>query len=439
VHRWYDYLSKASIALSPDRDLIVEKNWTNADPTTTSTALIQLRLQIETLLCSGPDHRPECSCLIINNLYGNNLYRCDQPFCRFYRTGFRTCIERDKHRKIHERPYKCSDPGCFFAEFGFRSESEFKRHFSEQHQTDQYVENTPSTSVSTDQIPKPDLAQLLEDAVSHDQIDHVRQLFQSPIEANFGNLLGRASQYSSSAMVKCILDEAIKGDAQLNINDIEVALYAAIEAENLLVLRILIAEADLIMSQKGLSVKERNMISGTRMRSAFNICNGDVMSILVDHGNVVLPLKCPSRLFYSVMVSKRKDIDKVRRLHSMKKYIIWPEAFTSGVALAASVGSTTCVQFFLDNGGSPEGIVDGSSRNHRTVLWSCVQRGTIRYAEIAKLLLQHGANPDPQGRGISITRLKGMRRIEKYFEMSWSELVKQTQSSNWPLRTEHSL
>ncbi|KAF2179185.1 hypothetical protein K469DRAFT_801445 [Zopfia rhizophila CBS 207.26] len=397
-----------------------EKNWVDADPTMTSAALVQLRWQIENLLCPGRDHRPGCSCQVINDLYGINLYRCDRPFCRFYRTGFATRIERDEHRKIHSRPYKCSDPGCPFAKLGFRSQSDLTRHSSE-HRIEQYAENGPITSASTDRIPKPDLAHLLKDAVCHDQIDHVRQLLQSAIKANFTLLQECAAKYASSAMVRCIRDEATKQGVELNIED---ALSAAISAENVLTLRTLITDADLIMTRNRASVGKMEKIFRERMRCAFNVGNVDIMDMLVDHGKLVLPSDCPPQLLKGIIFSKRNEIEKARRLLSMKKYIIWPQAFTDGVTFATVAGSITSLQFCLDNGGSANSRANSKRSRSRSVLWECGKRGTTRHAEVVKLLLQHGADP---GANDGITRLKGMRKIEKYFKMSWSELIMQTQ------------
>ncbi|KAB8236917.1 uncharacterized protein BDW43DRAFT_227897 [Aspergillus alliaceus] len=401
------------------------------DPTKTSAALVQLRRQIEALLCQGHDHLPNCSCKKIQELYGTNLYRCDRQFCQFYSTGFATRRERDVHLKVHSRPYLCPHTDCLFTELGFKSSPELARHCKEAHPPQRRIESRVVSAELIQQVSENDMKALIEDAVRHDETDAVSYLLQNfnYTSHEYWSLHQLAATHASGNMVRCILYQAQKIDKEL---DIETGVLAAIRGENMLTLQYLVIKADQIMSQK-FDTSRRKRILTYRVRCAFEMGNADIMDILINDGRLELPSTCPNNLFRELIISKRDDTEKVRRLRSMKKYVIWPEAFTNAVYWAALTGSIIMLQGCLDCGGSANAVVYRSSgdRSFQTALHQCVRKGTNRHAEVVKLLLQNGADPNAKA---GLTRLKGIAKIEKYFGVSWEDLVIQTQG-----HTDHKL
>lgn len=396
------------------------------DPTKISAALVQLRGQIEALLCQGNDHLPNCSCKKIRELYGTNLYRCDRQFCQFYSTGFATRRERDVHLKVHSRPYRCPHTDCVFTELGFKSSPELARHCEQTHPPQRRNESRVVSAELVQHVSEKDIKALIEDAVRHDETDTVLYLlkfFNYSSNEYFDeyyalHLQRLAATYASGNMVRCILDQAQMVNKEL---DIEGLLLAAIHGENMLALQYLVIKTDEVMSRKDFGTLRWKPNSASVLSRAFSIGNADIMDILINDGRMELPSTCPADLFKYLIVSKRDDTEKVRRLRSMKKYVIWPEAFTNAVYWAALKGSIILVQGCLDCGGSANAV---AKTRGSTALYQCVRMGSRRHAEVVKLLLQNGAYPNAKP---GLTRLRGCAKIEKYFGMSWEDLVIQTQ------------
>lgn len=400
-----------------------ESTWTNRDPTQISAALLQLRGQIETLLCEDYSHLPNCSCKQIQELYGTNLYRCDRPFCQFYSTGFATRREREVHLKVHSRPYLCPQTDCLFAELGFKSSAELARHCKQTHPPQLRYESRMVSAKLNQHFPEKDIQALIEDTVRHNDTDTVLYLlenFKYPSH-KYGDLQKLAATHASGNMIKCLLDQAEKINKK---SDIKWLVLTAIRNENMAALQYLIITAN----DGVISWNESLYSSGreTLLTRAFNIGNADIMEILINDGRMEFPSICPENLFCELIQSKRDDTEKVRRLRSMKKYVIWPEAFTNAVYWASLTGSLILVQGCLDCGGSANAINNSSYHQppSRTALYQCVKKGTNRHAEVVKLLLQNGADINTK---VDLSRLVGFAKIEKYFGMSWEDLVIQTQ------------
>lgn len=401
-----------------------ESAWVDRDPTEISAALVQLRGQIEALLCQGHDHLPNCFCRKLEELYGTNLFHCDRHFCQFYSTGFATRIERDVHLKVHSRPYLCPHTDCLFAKLGFKSSPELARHCEQVHSPQVRFESRILSAELIQQVSENDLALLIEDAIRHDETETVSYLLQNSDDSsrNYRHLQKLAATHASGNMIKCIRYQVQKTDQELHIEE---GVLAAIDGENILALQYLVTKANQLMSQEKFNTLKRKEISTMRARRAFPIGNADVMDILINDGGLELPSTCPEDPFGVLIRSERDDHEKERRLRSMRKFVLWPEAFTNAVYWAAVKGSITILQACLDCGGSANAAkIPLGRQSSRTALYECVRRGTSHHAEIVKLLLQNGADPKAKA---GLTRLKGISKIEEYFGMSWGDLVIQTQ------------
>lgn len=420
MQRPYDQKLNALV----DHVQIDKSTWMDKDPTKVSAALIQLRSQTEAMLCEGHDHKPNCPCKTIQELYGQNLYRCDRHFCQFYGTGFATRIERDVHIKVHSRPYMCPHTDCLFAVLGFKSPPELERHREETHLPHRRDKGPMFSADLIQQVSENEMKKIIKDAVRQGDTDTVMYLLENFNYPSYEYLeLQRfAATHASRNTVSYILEQAQK----IGELEVEEMVIAAIRGENILALHYLVIKADEVMSQTNTNSDMRRL-NDTRFHCAVGIGNVDIMEILINDGRAELPSSCPQALFHELLNSKRDDTEKVRRLCSMKKYVIWPEAFTDAVYSAALTGSTILVQACLDCGGSANAIYKGTRRRAPTpALYGCVRKGTRRHAEVVKLLLQNGA--DPNGKA-GITKLKGMSKIEQHFGMSWEDLVIQTQGN----------
>ena len=423
-------MSNKSNGLADPMKTDKESAWVDRDPTEISAALVHLRGQIEALLCQRHDHRPNCFCRKLEELYGTNLYHCDRHFCQFYTTGFPTRNERDVHIKVHSRPYLCPHTDCLFAKLGFKSSPELARHCEQAHSPQVRFESRILSAELIQQVSKNDLELLLEDAIRHDETETVSYLLQNSDDPSrdYRHLQKLAATHASGNMIKCIQYQMQKTDQELHIEE---GVLAAIDGENILALQYLVTKANQIMLQEKFNSLKRREISTMRARRAFPIGNADVMDILINDGGLKFPSTCPGDLFRDLIRSNRDDFEKVRRLRSMRKYVLWPEAFTNAVYWAALIGSITILQACLDCGGSANATVIHGRQSSKTALYECVKRGTSRHAEVVKLLLQNGADPNAKA---GLTRLKGVSRIEKYLGMSWGDLVIQTQG-----HTDHTL
>lgn len=71
----------------------------------------------------------------MEDIYGENLFRCPRFSCQSFTNGFPSADERDRHVQKHERPFLCTDQGCPQSTFGFTSENERNRHMKDMHAT----------------------------------------------------------------------------------------------------------------------------------------------------------------------------------------------------------------------------------------------------------------------------------------------------------------
>lgn len=330
------------------------------------------------------------------------------------------------HLKVHSRPHLCPYTDCIFTELGFKSLAELTRHCEQAHPPQRCIESRMLSARLSQQVPKNDVIALLEYAIRHNDTATVLYLlenFEYPPD-RYCDLQQIAASHASGNIVKCILDHA---GPFMRKRDIEDLVLDAIRGENMSALQYLLTPAYEAAVQKYVDTSTTGFVFKQRLLCAFGIGNADIMEILMNDGRMELPSTCPQDLFWGLIHSKRDDIDKLRRLRSIKKYVIWPKAFTNAVYWAALSGSMMLVQGFLDCGGSANAFAydkyKSPRRSPRSALYECVQRGSNRHAEVVKLLLQNGADPSAEG----LTRLKRMAKIESYFGMSWKDLVIQTQ------------
>jgi ankyrin repeat protein len=186
-------------------------------------------------------------------------------------------------------------------------------------------------------------------------------------------------------------------------------LEYAIRGENMAVIRHLIA--------RGANVKPEQW----PYDSCNWIYNPEIIEILLSHG--ARPALVSS-IFTSILKSDKTEDEVFEVLHRMHKYVVGKGAFSNGCRYASKRGSIPLVKYFLDN---------GADINYRTgegpLLYEVVRGYTRRNAEVIRFLLQQGADPNvSNSKGQSIKSLVGMRKVEKYFNKSWDDLVREAQA-----------
>lgn len=94
--------------------------------------VIGIRTSIERVLL---DTTKQSKLKNMEDIYGENLFRCPRFSCQSFTNGFPSVDERDRHVQKHERPFLCTDQGCPQSTFGFTSESERNKHMKYMHST----------------------------------------------------------------------------------------------------------------------------------------------------------------------------------------------------------------------------------------------------------------------------------------------------------------
>jgi ankyrin repeat protein len=89
--------------------------------------LARVRSVLETMITTG-------SIVNLDTLYGQSLFKCSEPRCESFHTGFTTKDIRERHRDRHERNFLCSIPGCSSEIIGFSSLAALQKHEEEYHQ-----------------------------------------------------------------------------------------------------------------------------------------------------------------------------------------------------------------------------------------------------------------------------------------------------------------
>ncbi|KAI1769143.1 hypothetical protein GGR53DRAFT_528987 [Hypoxylon sp. FL1150] len=70
----------------------------------------------------------------MEEMYGQNVFKCPRLSCRYFHGGFQTAEQRDQHIDKHDRPYRCIISGCLINTIGFATEKELQKHIKENHE-----------------------------------------------------------------------------------------------------------------------------------------------------------------------------------------------------------------------------------------------------------------------------------------------------------------
>ncbi|KAI1326477.1 hypothetical protein F5Y16DRAFT_400366 [Xylariaceae sp. FL0255] len=383
----------------------------------------------------------------IQRLYGSLLFYCSHISCDGYNRGFAAMSERDEHLKLHAQRYKCKEEECVYSEIGFVSAQALAQHIGDHHNPSPSPESTITPEAKDDE-----LLLMLEDAVLCDDINSLRPL--GVPKKHLRKLFGTAAWKAGPEIMDYLLQiDKFYNYVKADRVTLEGLLGVAIESQNRPVIAQLLYHGanPFVTVYPELSILEPEMIQKARegpknggfQRSlngydrALTLWNPDLMHFLVDdcgvsissqHGTDVKFCKTPA---LAGLTSEEVNT----RFVGLKKYLTGPNVFHHGVSDALTSRSLQALRICLENQGNP----NQPSQWGDPALYNAIWMNTNVGAEMAKLLLQYGANPDSESKQRRIpksqskkkwpiTALVGIKRFEAYFGGQWEDLVRRIQA-----------
>ena len=64
----------------------------------------------------------------MQQLYGQQLYKCPRIYCKSFHEGFANMAQRDSHVERHDRSHICKITGCLYATLGYPKAEDLARH-----------------------------------------------------------------------------------------------------------------------------------------------------------------------------------------------------------------------------------------------------------------------------------------------------------------------
>lgn len=424
--------SKAQLGI-PDEDAIMDSL---VDPLRIFSARRKLRQGLEDIICQESNRRDD-----LERLYGGNVYHCDQPFCHAYRRGFESKELRDQHSKIHRRPHKCPEFNCLFTDIGFCDILELDRHIKTTHLPQISVEDIPGLAIPPDQPPR-DTLRILQDAVALDQVDIVKQLLHegTKFEDASGYLYYIILIAASKASTEILSDLLAYRGGQDSGESLDNMLAFALESENLPNIGFLLSlGADMSKiynatfgSETRPAPLRRHELFMSNYTRALSLWSPSLMAYLIDECHIDLPveLEDPGRVFFYESLNTTEDQAR-ERFNGIKKYIVWPEAYVQGVHRAAKNNYFLGAKICLENGGDPNWLpvvkADHVAHDEMTALELAMGNGSKECAQLVKLLLQHGA--DPEAGSFKVKKYSAMaKKIARWFGTTWEDMVGRIQA-----------
>ncbi|KAJ2996646.1 hypothetical protein NUW58_g904 [Xylaria curta] len=392
------------------------------------TATRTLRRRIETLVDQYSNGGDKSRSASLQRLYGSFPFYCSHIPCDRYRSGFATKSARDEHLKTHAPNYKCSKADCIYSNIGFKSKQALSQHMFDH----DLHHPTPTATGHAAESNDDEILLMLKDAVAHDDVDCLRGL--GVPNAHVEELVELAAWKAGSEILEYLLEvnRSLPKSNQVGLNK---ALHIAIETENRPAILCLwnhgadifnveilqwITSSIMHKARQGLILQSGQMING--FSRALSLWNPDLMRFLIDDCRVSVSVRLSfgsSGDFCCAPALAGLTSDEVdRRFTELKKYIR-PGAFDKAIRHAILYNSVQGLRICLENQGNPNQTFGGGE----TPLYNAVRMGTNVGAEMAKLLLKYGADPDVKYKRRHITQLSGMKKLETYFAFQLYDFI----------------
>ncbi|KIX07366.1 uncharacterized protein Z518_02019 [Rhinocladiella mackenziei CBS 650.93] len=391
---------------------------------------------LESMLCSGMNHRPGCHCQTLKDQYGLFLYKCDRIACPRHRHGFADKKNRDQHLLDHDRPFKCPEAGCTFGEIGFKSEGSLAQHMDQHHPTQKLA---PMKHPPIQDIDPESLEVVLTEAVKAGEEEFVSRFLGSIPESLSDKLYLTALRSSTSAVVAQFvtsgqsIDKAYVGERD-KYPLTAVPLIVAMRAYNLEVVRYLLthncsfyAESDFIDHGNEQSLARKSRRVGTVLDHAIDLDDPqrrlEAILILTNHGYDLRKVKrSPFRL------TRRRNIESesiIMNILDVMEHALSKDNLNDILKEEArSRCSVEVARWLLQRGA--EVNTRGKTLSAATPLYSACVKKTENAAHFAKFLLESGADPNLRTQGRLAVELRGARNISTWLGVTWEELVEST-------------
>lgn len=360
-----------------------------------------------------------------------NLIPCDR-----FRIGFAVKSARDEHLKVHIQRYKCRIPDCIYSDVGFTSQQALSQHMDNHDGPLPVPEAAESSSGPEDN----ETFLMLQDAVIHDDVSILRGL---GVPGAYVEKLLHICAWKSGSETLDYLLEVRRHLSKSDQVSLEAVLAVAIETDNRPIVFQLLHEwsAD-IFAVEGLPEfiarhvihKDRAGSLDHRMHLRFNgfaralsLWNPDLVQFLVEDCGVVIQGQGAEMFdFCRAPALAGLTSDEVNhRFEKIKKYLICSDIFSDSVSFAIMYKSVEGLRICLENGGNPNVKYDYL----KPFLHRAIETGTHAGAEMAKLLLKYGADPNYKWKnGRRVVQLVAMKQFEAYFGGNWNDIVRRIQS-----------
>ena len=360
--------------------------------------------------------------------------------------------------KHHDRPWKCSFPGCEFEKGGFLSRKMRDDHLGRFHQKTKIANNTALENLDTD-----DVQPLLFDLVRANNTEQLKILLPRIPELNLSvqdKLRELAVSVGSSQTVGIILDHTYDRFIRLSHLASNCAKAGNIEAFETLLLGL-----NSTKSGRYIFNRAEEFLPAVLQSDSDEFYEKWVKHINFEE-NRRNPLKIPppSSCFLSSDVIRTTALQPQREKFLLS---VWKKAdliASCGVRYIGDglvgVASTTCslrlAKFLLDCGAA---VDHRRSPTYRTPLHHAATQKSAEAAQLMRLLLQRGADPEvtaggepPKGTRYArssrasitlrdVTKIrdeKGVKEISKWLGMSWDELLIYVQEQKQKRETDES-
>ena len=393
---------------------VVGDQWVDQDPLTISASQLRVSHLFEAALCSTSNHQQDCGCFTIKRYYGTRLFKCNRFGCKLFRNGFESATDRTRHVRVHERPYKCDRLNCEFNHLGFSSQESLNIHLRH-HEGGKQTYNAQQNEFGD----QDEMELFLLDAIENDNIDAVcDNISEVP---NFAErLIQKAARSISCQMLDLLLD-ACSSTLIAHSN----LLPWLVEADNVGAARILLRRG----ASAGEAKDEYMCIYHAMMNRS-----PEMIEILLQYQPKEPARRSRQEKVLSCMIPSADDVTVEEELKVIKclsllhdwireKYY-FKQCFQTNAKRGCSIA---IAKFFLESG------VDVNTRGYNqstpanTALYVASGFRGQRAAELMRFLLESGADPSlATPKSIPIADRPGPRNIEKWFGISWDQLVQES-------------
>lgn len=345
--------------------------------------------------------------------------------------SFTSRTDRDVHCRDHGRVYKCSHPTCDFSKIGFSSANQLKKHQGVCHV------NTPLKAIQMmKNIDKNEIVPLISDIIAMGMTDELKALlprFKQTLRHTYSlNLLVRESAFCGKLEIFQQLWEyriSTFTETQSLIRD---CARESISGENVEVLEHLAPMIQLIEKYN-----TRNEWSlATYMRSGLNSESPRIFEIWKKQAGKCNAHTLISEYLFAGLTNpdKQEQVAAILDERASSGHLSSDQISSGLKNLASRSCAPSIARVLLKHGADVEfrSANSGESEHHKTPLLAAAGKSSKDAAELMKLLLLAGADPNACYRPKKgsepkfASTQKGARGISKWLPFSWTELVEWT-------------